>query len=186
MTQLKQTVFFTAIYLLSAVLPGYGAEGRLPVIGGKRAVATVNEEPITLEELDKAIGASHAARSGEKEAGRIDYSAIVNRLINTRLILLEARNMGIQDLPAVREMVDSYSKESLMVLLLENHVKDVRANDDEVEPVYKESVKEWKIRSIAFGKEEEAKKTAEEMQGNRSFDEVVRKAGEVGIAKGQD
>lgn len=186
MTQLKQAVFFTAICLLSAVLPGYGAEGKLPVIGGKTAVATVNEEPITLEELNKAIGASHATRSGKKEAGRIDYSAIVNRLINTRLILLEAKNMGIQDLPAVKEMVDSYSKESLMVLLLEDHVKDISAKDDEVESVYKESVKEWKISSVALGKEEEAKKIAEEMQGNNSFDEIVRKAVEGGIAKGHD
>ena len=186
MKPIRQTVFVTVICLLFAVLPGYGAEGKLPVIDGKVAVATVNEEPITLEELNKAIGASHAERRGKKEAGRIDYSAIVNRLINTRLILLEARNMGIYDLPEVKDMVESYSKESLMVLLLEDHVKDVRAKDDEVEAVYKKSVREWKIRSVSFGKEDEAKKIAGEIQENKSFDEVVRKAVEGGIATGAD
>ena len=182
---MKRILFVAVLCLLFIGLPGYGSEKKLPVIDGKTAVATVNDEPITLEELNQAIGASHAERSGEKKAGRIDYSAIVNRLVNTKLILLEARNMGIQDLPAVKDMVDSFSNESLMALLLEDQVKDVRAKDDEVEEVYKESVKEWKIKSVAFGKEDEAKKIAGEMQGNNSFDDIVSKAVAGGIAKGQ-
>ena len=182
---MKRILFVAVLCLLFIGLPGYGSEKKLPVIDGKTAVATVNDEPITLEELNQAIGASHAERSGEKKAGRIDYSAIVNRLVNTKLILLEARNMGIQDLPAVKDMVDSFSNESLMALLLEDQVKDVRAKDDEVEEVYKESVKEWKIKSVAFGKEDEAKKIAGEMQGNNSFDDIVSKAVAAGIAKGQ-
>ena len=182
---MKRILSLALICWLLTGLPGYGSEKKLPVIDGKTAVATVNDEPITLEELNQAIGASHAKRSGEKKAGRIDYSAIVNRLVNTKLILLEARNMGIQDLPAVKDMVDSFSNESLMALLLEDQVKDVRAKDDEVEEVYKESVKEWKIKSVAFGKEDEAKKIAGEMQGNNSFDDIVSKAVAAGIAKGQ-
>ena len=182
---MKRILSLALICWLLTGLPGYGSEKKLPVIDGKTAVATVNDEPITLEELNQAIGASHAERSGEKKAGRIDYSAIVNRLVNTKLILLEARNMGIQDLPAVKDMVDSFSNESLMALLLEDQVKDVRAKDDEVEEVYKESVKEWKIKSVAFGKEDEAKKIAGEMQGNNSFDDIVSKAVAGGIAKGQ-
>ena len=182
---MKRILSLALICWLLTGLPGYGSEKKLPVIDGKTAVATVNDEPITLEELNQAIGASHAERSGEKKAGRIDYSAIVNRLVNTKLILLEARNMGIQDLPAVKDMVDSFSNESLMALLLEDQVKDVRAKDDEVEEVYKESVKEWKIKSVAFGKEDEAKKIAGEMQGNNSFDDIVSKAVAAGIAKGQ-
>ena len=183
--KMKRILSLALICWLLTGLPGYGSEKKLPVIDGKTAVATVNDEPITLEELNQAIGASHAERSGEKKAGRIDYSAIVNRLVNTKLILLEARNMGIQDLPAVKDMVDSFSNESLMALLLEDQVKDVRAKDDEVEEVYKESVKEWKIKSVAFGKEDEAKKIAGEMQGNNSFDDIVSKAVAAGIAKGQ-
>ena len=183
---MKRIVFAAVICLLFTGLPASAATGKLPIIGGKRAVASVNEEPITLEELNKAIAASHAEHSDKQKAGRIDYSAIVTRLINTRLILLEARNMGIQDLPAVRDMVDRYSKKTLMTLLLEDHVKDIKANDDEVEEVYKESVKEWKIKSITFGKEEEAKKIAGEIHGNDNFDELGTKAVENGIAKGQD
>jgi hypothetical protein len=184
--KMKRILLVWLIFSLLTGLPAFGSDKKLPIIDGKTAVASVNGEPITLEEFNRAIGAAHAARSEVKVAGRIDYSNMVNRLINTRLILLEARNMGIQDLPAVKDMVDSYSKESLMSLLVEDHLKDIRANQVEVEAVYKESVKEWKISSVSFEKEEEAKKVAREMQGNKSFDEIVRKAVEDGIAKGRD
>jgi hypothetical protein len=171
------------IFLLVISSHGLASEKKLPVIDGKATVATVNDAPITLEEFNRAIAASHATRPGKKKAGRIDYSSILDRMINTRLIVVEARNMGLDELPEIRTMVDNYAKESLIEFLLEEYVKDIKADEDEVEKVYKEIVKEWKITSVKFEKEDAVKKFEAEMKAGRNFDEEVKKAVEEGVAK---
>jgi len=183
MTHVKQAVFITVISLLFGVLPGYAAEGKLPVIDGKAAVATVNDEPITLEEFNRAIAASHAARPGAKTAGRIDYSKIINRIINTRLIMLEARNIGLDDLPEIKKMVADYSQDTLIKLLLEEHVKDIKPDQGEVEKIYQEMVKEWQISSVRFKKEEPARNFEEKIKGGNNFEETVRNVVDEGMAE---
>jgi hypothetical protein len=162
---------------------GFGSDEKLPVIDGKKAVATVNEEPITLEELNKAIAASHTIRPRGEKAGRIDYSDIMDRLINTRLILLEARNMGLDELPEIKDTVAKFSREALRELLLIFYVKDIRANEEDIERLYKESIKEWKLKSIRFKKEKDAKEVDAQLKAGGDFDEVVNKAVEWGIAE---
>jgi len=176
MKQVKQAALLTVICLLIAALPAHAAEGKLPVIDGVTAVATVNDEPITLEEFNRAIAASHAARPGVEAAGRIDYSKIINRIINTRLIVLEARNIGLDELPEIKGMVDDYSRETLMELLFEGVVKDIKPDQDEVEKLYREMVKEWLISSVRFNKEELAKNFEEKIRGGNDFEETVKNA----------
>jgi hypothetical protein len=180
---MKQALFITVICLLFAGPKGYASEWKLPVIDGKVAVATVNDEPITLEELKRAIAASHAARPGAKTAGNIDYSGIINRMINTRLVVLEARNIGLDELPEIKKMVADYSRDTLMELLIEGYVKDIKADQDEVEKIYQEMVKEWQISSVRFAKEELAKNFKEKTEGGNNFEETVKNALDEGIAE---
>ena len=183
---MRKAVLFTLACLLFAGLPGDASGDSLPVIDGKIAVATVNGEPITLEEFNNTIAASHAAKSGKEKAGRIAYSGVINRLINTKLILLEAGNIGLDELPEVKAAVEKYSQQTLMNLLLEQQVKDVRVEEGEIEKIYRESTKEWKIRLVTFAKEEDAKKVAEDIQASNNFDKTVSKAVEDGVAKASD
>ena len=92
-------------------LPVLAANQELPEIDGQKIVAMVNDDPITLEELNRAIAASHEARSRDAKAGRMDHSKIINRLITTRLILLEAQNMGLNELPEIKSAGGAYSIE---------------------------------------------------------------------------
>jgi len=180
---MRQALFITVICLLFAGPKGYASEWKLPVIDGKVVVATVNDEPITLEELKRAIAASHAARPGAKTAGNIDYSRIINRMINTRLVVLEARNIGLDELPEIKKMVADYSRDTLMELLIEGYVKDIKADQDEVEKIYQEMVKEWQISSVRFAKEELAKNFKEKIEGGNNFEETVKNALDEGIAE---
>jgi len=179
----KQAVFITVICLLLGGLPGYAAEGKLPVIDGKIAVATVNDEPITLEEFNRAIAASHAARTGAKTAGLVDYSKIMSRIINTRLIVLEARNIGLDELPEIKKMVADYSRDTLIGLLLEGQVKDIKPDQDEVEKIYHEMVREWQISSVRFKNEGPAKNFEKKIRGGNSFEEAVKNSLAEGIAE---
>ena len=176
------TTLILAFFLLFGARV-FASDEKLPVIDGKKAVATVNEDPISLEELNKAIAASHTLRPRGEKAGRIDYSAVMDRLINTRLILLEARNMGLDELPEINDAVGKYSREALMELLLKFYVEDIKADEAEIERLYKDIVKEWKLKSIRFKKEKDAKEVESQLKDVGDFDEIVKKAVEWGTAE---
>ena len=172
------------VCILIVAVHGIASAQKLPVIDGKKTIATVNYEPITLQEFNSAIAASHADRPGKKKAGSIVYSGILERMINKRLIVLEARNMGLDELPEITNTVKKYSQETLMQSLLMQYVKDIKADDDEVERLYKDAVKEWKMKTVMFAKEADAKKIEAEIKGGADFDAIMKKAVAEGIAEG--
>ncbi len=160
----------------------YAADQKFPVINGKKTVAMINDEPITLDEFNLEVSSLRASKSAE---GKKDGdSELLRRLINTKLIIQEARKIGLDELDEVKNMVDVFSRVTLRELLAERQLKDVKAEPKEVEKIYKESVKEWKIKSVLFEKEDAAKKMEEEIKEGRSFDEVAQKAVSDGTAKG--
>ena len=183
---MKRIMFVAVICWLFTGLPAYGSEKNLPVIDGKPTVATVNDDPITLEEFNKAIAEAHATKPWGKKAGRIDYSAIMNRMINTRLIIIEGRNIRLDELPEVKNDIDAYSQDTLMKILVEGQVKDIKADPEEVEKDYRELVKEWKITTVRFENEEAAKKFTEELKAGSNFEEAVKRAGSAGLASEVD
>jgi len=176
------TILVGTFLLMAAT--GFAAEPPLPRIGGREAVATVNGDPITVEELNQALGMRHAEMAAGNQVGKVDYSEILNRLINIRLILLEARNIGLDELPEVKESVGSYSRGALMAVLLKQQTKGIRADENEADRIYKESVKEYKLLSLVFGKEEDAKRIEAEIKSGQDFNEIVKRVTAEGIAKG--
>jgi parvulin-like peptidyl-prolyl isomerase len=176
-------ILLLCFFLLADPGRGNAADRKLPIIDGQQAVATVNDEPISLEELNRAVAASHGARAGEAKAGRIDFSDIMQRLINTRLIVLEARNMGLDELPEIKDALDSYTKQALRDLLLEGYVKDITADAEDVAQRYQSMVREFKLRSIRLKKEADARQIEAQLKAGKDFDEVSQKAVEWGIGE---
>ena len=163
----------------------------LPIVGGKPAVATVGGDPISLEEFKRALIASHAdmlskpgpAMEELPRSGDIDYAPIIGRLVEIRLILIEAQNIGLDELPEIREAVAKESEVIAIELLLKRHVEDVRAENQEVEAYYRDQVREWKIRSAMFRNEIAARKISGELQEGGDFDTVMQKAAAEGTAE---
>ena len=75
----------------------------------KFPVATVNDEPILLHELVDTIASAHEQMGEGKSAGRKNLDKVLRRLINIKLILLEAVNMGMDELPEVKKAVEDYA-----------------------------------------------------------------------------
>jgi parvulin-like peptidyl-prolyl isomerase len=163
---------------------GFASEQNLPMVQGQKIVATVNDEPITLEEFNQELASLHAGVTEEKKVGKTKESELLRRLINMRLIVQEARRIGLDELPEVKNMVDVYSRVTLRELLIERHLKDVRPDEKDVERLYKELTKEWKIKSVIFEKEDASKKMEEEIKAGGDFDEVAKRVVADGTAKG--
>lgn len=113
-------------------------------------LAKVNDERVTLKEVRDAVIASHKERTEETAAKKMNYAEILDRLINLKLILQEAREMGIDELPEVKEAISVYGKQLRKDLLLKRATKNAKANPAEVERIYRDMIREWKIKSVLF------------------------------------
>ena len=162
----------------------FAAEQKLPVIKGQKIVAMVNDEPITLEEFKQELAILDKETAGKEKASERNERELLQRLINSRLVVQEGRRIGLDELPETKNMVDVFSKVTLREMLVERQLKNVKANPQGVERLYRDFIKEWKINSVLIEKEEDAKKIEEELKSGRSFDELAKKLIEDGKAKG--
>ena len=147
----------------------------LPVVQGKKIVAVVNEEPITLDEFNRELGILYQGREGEKKVPKEKNLELLNRLINAKLIFQEARRMGLDELKEVKERVDVFSRITLRDELIERQIKNIKPDEKEVERLYRKSIKEWRIKSILFEKEEDAKAMEGVLKGGKDFDETLKR-----------
>ncbi len=173
------------IILLLIGTAALAAEADLPVIKGKKIVATVNGEPITLEEYKRDL-ASLDTKEGEKKAEKEQSSALLKRLINTRLIVQEGKRSGLDELPEIKQRVEVFARVTLRDELMGRHVKDIKAGPQEVDKFYKDSIKEVKTSSVLFEKEDGAKKFEKAIKEGSKFEETLQKFLSDKTAKGSE
>ncbi len=157
---------------------------KLPVIGGKDVVATVEGEPITVDEFNQAIGMIHEKMTGEKKATPIDYSRILDRLIAVKLVGLEARNIGLDDLREVKDFMKAYTTKTLIVMEVADHLKDAKPDPALVRKIYRAYVKQYKLESVDFKVKSFADEAKKKMAAKKNFEKVVSDAIKKGIAQG--
>jgi len=150
----------------------------------KMPIAVANDEIIPIEEFAGAIAAAHEGKAEQKTPARKNYSEVLNRLINIKLIAQEARNIGLDQLPDTKNLVGTFEKTTLRDLLFREQLKDVKADENEVEKIYRERVKEWKIASVRFTKEDDAKKMEQDLKAGKNFDDLLEKAVKEKLAEG--
>lgn len=151
---------------------------------GSVPVATVGDDMVTLEEFSEALAALHQQAREGKSAGKKDYSVALNRLINSKLIVQEAENMGLTDLPEAKEKLEDFPKMAIKEELKVQQIKDLKPAEADIERFYKEAVKELKVKSVRFEKEEDAKELARAVQAGGNFDELANALIDSGKATG--
>ena len=179
-------VTFALIGIFFAGATGFGLGQDFPVVKGRKIVASVNGDLITLDEFNRELTAIQQEMAEAKSDRKGDPRGFLNRLVNTRLIIQEARRMGLDELRELKERVDVFSKVTLRDELIERHVKNIKPDEKEVEKAYKESVKEWKIKTILFEKEEDAKRMENGLKEGKGFDEMLKKFLEDKTGKGNE
>ena len=137
------------------------AVGRLP--GGHHQDGAA----VTLDDLAEALGRRARGARGKQQAGKQDPTAIVNRLVDAKLVVMEADAMGIDDLPEVKEGVKAAEESIGREMLKERVLADVQPDPAEVDRLYKEKVREWKLQSVLFAREDDAKAMAKAAQGRQ-------------------
>jgi len=147
-------------------------------------VARVGGETITLLDLTEALGAVHERWAEGAQAGGKDFTATLNRLIDVRMVLLEGPSKGLTEMPQFKVSVDNYRTVLLAESLRRRIGSTARVNPAEVQRIYEKIVREWKIRSVLFEKQEGAARMESEVRAGGSFDDLARNAIDSKKAKG--
>jgi hypothetical protein len=173
------------------VSPGEGVTVMLKVPAfsprfAQTPVAQVNDDPILMEEFTDALESIHesAGTAAEKKAGKKDYAAALNRLINARLIIQEGTAMGLDELPDVKKQIDAFAESSLKEILKRHQVKNLKPDEKTVEKLYQQAVQEWKIRSVRFEKKADAEELEKQLKAGGKFDELANKLIDSGKVQG--
>lgn len=147
-------------------------------------VAVVNDDPITLDELVGNLASMHDGRSDAATGARKDFRHMLDRLINTRLIVLEARTMGMDELPEVTGLVNDHRRATLIRLVQKRAVKDIAADERQVEQLYRELVRTYTMRSLMFKEEQQARAFSAAVNGGGEYDARAQEALASGAARG--
>lgn len=178
--------------MMSLVLPfpvrghAFPAAVDLPNVGGKPVLARINGEPLTLEEFERVLAGIHGAAADNATRPLSKPSQLLERLINAKLVLQEARSIGLDELPEVRSAQKVFEEDTLRGMLYGYHVRNIQAPDTkEVEKRYREAVKEVKVTSVLFDNEEDARRVEAEVKASGSFEGPAKQAISSGAAKGR-
>jgi len=143
-------------------------------------VARVAGDEITLAELTNALATQHLARGakaahGEKPKG-MDFAPTLDRLVDVRLLVHEAREMGLLELPDSKDALEAFRDSTLRTMLQQESARPVKADPAEVDRLFKAAVKQWKLRSVMFAKEEDAKAFGAAVAKGGPFEALVKAA----------
>lgn len=155
---------------------------------GTTPIVKIGDDTIMLREFADAIAVTHMqGHKGEtQQKKKQQFKPVLDRLVTARLIVLDARATGIDDLPEVKKAVADFRGETLRRMVKERAVQGAKANPAEVEQIFDESSIEWKLRSILIAKEEDAKKLDAAVKAGKSFDELAKQLVAEKKAKGNE
>jgi peptidyl-prolyl cis-trans isomerase C len=137
-------------------------------------LAVVNGEPITVGDFKYSLTITHR-REDLSSAGALNLSQFVQKLIDDRLIVQEARRMGMQDYPEVQQAVQAYIlRESVVRLHDDEIVKKVTVTDEEVKRFYKKNYEQFVLGIIRVDTEEKAREILQQLHGGKDFQELAR------------
>jgi len=155
-----------------------------PVVDGQELLASVNGEPVTAQDVRWRIGSMHEGMPGtEGKVPKPDPLGLLQRVINAKLIVQEARNIGLDELPEVTSTLELGRKELLKRFLVDERIKDIHEGDpDEVERLYAAAVREVQIESVLFESREDAEAFETAARGETGFEQAVEAFVETGKA----
>ncbi len=159
-------IWIPACTVLVALTIGSGWAQDLPVVKGRKIVASVQGDPITLDEFNRQRPASAPTDTAAD-------LRLLKRLIDLRLIAQEGRRMELDKLPEIRKMLEAHAHLTLREELVGRAVKGITADPKDVEELYRAAVREWKVSAVLFAGEEFAKSMAAELGAGKDFAELA-------------
>ncbi len=139
----------------------------------KLPLVAVADEAITLRDYAEALNPPEG--ESPPSPGQ-DPAELLDRLIDSRVIVREGREIGLGELDEVKNLVHVYRRQTLRKHLINKHIQGVPADEGEVEKLYREAIKESKIRALVFTEVEGANAFRAQLEAGEDFDDLLAEA----------
>jgi hypothetical protein len=144
-------------------------------------VARVGADTIVLEDLNAALAAAHEAKEedapsphGKAAPKGANVKDVLERLIQIQLLVLEAREMGLERDPLTAEAIREGNEAALVQALERKVIADIRPDEKETEVLYRDAIRQYQITSILCPTREEAQRVVRSTRGAKRFDDVIK------------
>jgi hypothetical protein len=148
-------------------------------------LAIVEDEPITIKELTRTISSTHAGRARATTSVKKDYANLLDRILTTKLIVQEARNIGLDELPEVAAQLDDCAKRLLIQNLMSRELQSVEPDPVDVDRLYRRMSREFLLTTIQFESEGDALAFQEQYDPESDFTQLAMRFFEDGRATGE-
>jgi len=163
-------LLFTAHCLLFTAFVGCAS-----VSQKENILAVVESEPITEEDLKYSLNVTHR-REDLSSASALNLSQYVQKLIDDRLIINEARRMGLDQSPEVQQAIQAYIlRESVVRLHGEEIVQKVSVTEKDILEYYKKNYEIFTLGLIEVDTEENAEDLLGKLKKGENFAELAQK-----------
>lgn len=160
-----------------------GKAARAPLFGGgDLPVAKAGGEVVTVDDLAQALTLAHEGAEEGAAGKKNDATVILQRLVDVRLVVEEARAMGIGELPELRREIAAFETRTEREHLQQKALRGVKADPLATERAYHLATKEWKLRSVLFQKEADARTFLGEVASGGAFEAAAERMVKAGNA----
>lgn len=168
--------------------PAAPAEEAQPATGdqsGDPVVATVNGE--TLRRSDVIASARSLPPQYQQQIDKL-FPALVERLIDLRLLTAEAKKEGLEHDSEVEDKVSRYREQAMRETMIDRYLRD-RVTDEKVKARYDEIVKatppeeEVHARHILVDSEDKAKEIIKKLDAGEKFEDLAKASSSDGTAQ---
>ena len=117
--------------------------------GTKRdIVATVGEEKIDVVEFEAKVAAQE--RGAKRKFTQNERQAVLQALVNQRLLVAEAKDKGLEKKDELRRTVDDYERQLLASLVFDSEVgAKTKVSEDEVRKFFDSNPKLFEVRQVS-------------------------------------
>ena len=137
-------------------------------------VALVDGEPITKEDIEYAIQIAHR-REKLNPTSNINIAEFIQQLIDERLIVQEARRMGLHNDPQITDKVFSYQlRESVTQLYNEEIVQKAKVSESDIQEYYRDNYEVFRLGFIETLSEDTAAHALDLIMRGSEFGDVAR------------
>lgn len=152
-----------------------------PPLNGDRStetgiVATVNDEPIFFEDLERLLGAMHSGTT-ETQRGAPDPDRMMLRLVNDKLLAQEAKALGMQnDEPIPTQLNEIRQNMAIKRLEKEEIWSRAEATAEEIQQAFAKEYRTITFRMLTTYEKEEAEELLSELQQGADFETLAKEA----------
>jgi hypothetical protein len=157
--------------------PAIELQMRVPLFAGEFSttpVARVDGDVVTAAELAAALEGAHGRHGTGAKAGAKDILPMLQRLVDVKLIVAEARDSELDKQPEVKRKIEKLEETQLKDILRTRLVEGVKLDKAQLQRASQAATTEYRMHSLNFESEEDAKQVAARMAAGASFADVAK------------